>query len=394
MKSDFDLFIEKIKTTEDDFCNMRSNYHLNNGKDSEVSFKKHQITSVVMKHTTHHNLMEHLIKWNPQIKIIGLIRDPSKTIESQMKAKHEKLVDWLNGEDKNMGIRENYFGFNKWRETHDEFVRLKEQYKDNVYLVRYEDLVKDPLEEIRKLFLFCNLVLTQETKNFIYLSTSTTNDYDYSVFKNKEQMSITTTNLSAEITQHINNKYPKIAIIIAINDLLSVNGTTQNGIKGELGYVEQFLMLYYSINDNWFFNYKIYIAHSRDFSGRTLTRLSALNVSFIKIDTPNLLVRPESYLVNIDCDYRLVLDADMIALSNPSFNFNYDAQGMYGDFDYETLPSKLFSVLKITKPNANNYQKYATIKTMPYLWSIKHTNLVRDFYKTEFSYTKKYLPDF
>ena len=394
---DFDNFINNIKETDDSFCNMKTNFHTNNGINKILDFDKTNIKTIVMKHVTHHYLIEKMIEWNPNIKIIGLIRNPTQIIESQMNACHENLKDWLNGEDKNNDLKENYFGFNKLMELNNYFIYLKEKYEKNVYLIRYEDLLKNTLEEIRKLFIFCNIKLENSTIEHINISTSIHDKYDYSIFRNKELLINKKNNLNQEIQDYINNKYPRIAIIICINEINKFRGTTSNRIKGSLSYVNQFLMLYYSIKENWFFNYKIYLIHSRDFSKKTYEILNNLDIVLKKINTDNLLIRPESYLLDIECDYRLVLDADMIALKNPTFNFDYEAQAQYGDFNYESLPNNIFDVLKINKPNESNFKIYEKINIPNHkrkLWSKTNFNLIEEYYKNELNYEKKYYPIF
>jgi len=391
---DFNNFIKDIKETKDDFCCMKTSLHTNNGKNDVLTFDKKDNKHLVMKHTTHHYLIEKMIEWNKDIKIIGLIRNPENVIESQMKAKHENLQDWLNGTDKNT-VNENYFGFNKWLELNNYFITLKEIYPNNVYLINYEDLLKNTKVKIEKLFDFCGFKLEKSTIHFINESMSKNDDYDYSVFRNKENLIDKKCQLDEKILKHIYLKYPKIAIVICINEISKFAGTTSNGIKDSLSYVNQFLMLYYSIKENWFFNYKIYLIHSRDFLDETYKNLNSLDIVLKKINTENLLIRPESYLLDINCDYRLVLDSDMIALKNPIFNFKYDAQAQYGDFNYESLPKELFNVLKIKQPKETVFIQHEKIKSNTKgIWSTTNCNLVKEYYKNELNYEKKYYPIF
>jgi hypothetical protein len=202
---DFDNFINNIDQTDDSFCNMKTNLHTNNGINKILDFNKTIAKNIVMKHVTHHYLIEKMIEWNPNIKIIGLIRNPVQVIESQMNAKHENLKDWLNGEDKNNDLKENYFGFNKWLEINNYFIYLKEKYEHNVYLIRYEDLLKNSLEEIEKLFIFCNIKIEKSTINHINISTSKHDEYDYSVFRNRNLLINKKSNLNQEIQDYIEN---------------------------------------------------------------------------------------------------------------------------------------------------------------------------------------------
>jgi hypothetical protein len=203
-QTEFDLFINNIKETNDEFCCMKTNLHTNNGINKVLTFEKKEKKNVVMKHTTHHYLIEKCIDFHKDIKIIGLIRNPENVIESQMNAKHEHLKDWLNGTDKNTA-KECYFGFNKWLELNNYFIKLKEQYPDNVYLITYEDILKNPLKEIEKLFNFCNIELEKSTIDFIQKSTTTHDEYDYSVFKDKQMIIDRKCSLNNYILNYIKN---------------------------------------------------------------------------------------------------------------------------------------------------------------------------------------------
>lgn len=205
-QNDFKQFIKDIKETEDDYCCMKTSYHTNNGENDILTFDKIDNEHVVMKHTTHHYLIEKMIEFNKDIKIIGLIRNPEFVIESQMKAKHENLKDWLNGTDKNSNLEENYFGFNKWLELNNYFITLKEKYPNNVYLIKYEDLLKNTKVEIEKLFHFCSFQLEKSTIDFINESMSKNDDYDYSVFRNKENLIDKKCQLNEEIKEYIKDK--------------------------------------------------------------------------------------------------------------------------------------------------------------------------------------------
>lgn len=135
------------------------------------------------------------------------------------------------------------------------------------------------------------------------------------------------------------NKKPLISIIIAFNDLKSFHGGSKNGIKEKIDYFNQFLMLYESVNENWGrnnFNYNFYVVHSIPFSDDRLKILESLNLNIVLVnyDKHKTKIRPMCYKIPIECDYRLVLDTDMIALKEPNFNFKYDALALYGGNKY------------------------------------------------------------
>ena len=207
-KEEFYQFINDIYKTDNNFCCMNSKIHTNNKKIDVINFKKDRIKYLLMKNVHHHNLMETFIKLHPTIKIIGLIREPCSVIYSQMNAKHEKLKDWLNGTDKNKEQEENFFGYIKWLEVKEIFYRIKEKYPNNIIIVKYEDLVKDTIDEVTKICNFCNVDLHDNMEKSIGLMKSQHEDYDYSVFKNKDTLTKWKGKLDNEIVEYIySSKY-------------------------------------------------------------------------------------------------------------------------------------------------------------------------------------------
>ena len=205
-ETEFKNFIDNILKTDDEFCCMKSNLHTNYKKTNIIRFEKKNIKTIFMKNVHHHNLIEIFIKFYPSIKIIGLIREPCSVIYSQMNAKKEKLKDWLNGIDKNQNKEENFFGFNKWLEVKEIFNKIKERYPENIIIVKYEDLVKNTIIEIKKICEFCNLEFHKNMKESIELMNSKNEEYDYSVFKKEDTIHKWKGKLDDKIVMYINQK--------------------------------------------------------------------------------------------------------------------------------------------------------------------------------------------
>lgn len=131
------------------------------------------------------------------------------------------------------------------------------------------------------------------------------------------------------------NELTKIAVILPFNDLEVFQGGSRQGVKSRISYFEQFLILYESIMENWkkeVFDYQIIVLHSVPFSLEKQKTLDCLDICVMKAnyDGHPLKIRPMAYMVDVDCDFRLVLDVDMIALKEPEFDFSYDVQAVYG----------------------------------------------------------------
>lgn len=128
---------------------------------------------------------------------------------------------------------------------------------------------------------------------------------------------------------------PHIAIIYTFNDIAEFPGGQRAGIKSFIDYFEQFLISYESIKDNWkgeTFTYEFHIIHSIKFSDKKYKLLEDLgvNVHFIKNAFGNTMMRSNAFLIDLDCDFRLAMDNDLIGVSEPDFNFNMDIQGGFG----------------------------------------------------------------
>lgn len=196
---DFSNFINEMKLTDDDFCNLKSHLHESN---NIFDLKKEKIKHILMKNVHHHHLIEKMIELYPSIKIIGLTRNPESVICSQMNSS-EKLKDWLNGEDKNENKKENFFGFNKWLEIEEIFRNVKDKYKDNVILIKYEEVVENPVEEIKKICAFCNIEYHNNMEYAINLMKSKHSDNNYSVFKTEDTINKYSSKLEPKIYNYI-----------------------------------------------------------------------------------------------------------------------------------------------------------------------------------------------
>lgn len=150
---------------------------------------------------------------------------------------------------------------------------------------------------------------------------------------------------------------PLIAIIITVNDILNFHGGSRSGIKKEISYFDQFLILYYSIKKHWCsedFRYQIYLVHSIEFTEEKKMILDSIDVHTTLVNYPKhkTKIRPMAYYLNIDCDYRLVLDVDMLAMGKPKFDFSCDFQAMYGGNKYNMEQWKeICNLLECDFPN-------------------------------------------
>ena len=76
-----------------------------------------------------------------------------------------------------------FFGFNKWLEVKEIFYAIKEKFPNNIIIVNYEELVKNPNSKVKEICEFCNIDFHDNISKSIKLMNSKNEDYDYSVFK-------------------------------------------------------------------------------------------------------------------------------------------------------------------------------------------------------------------
>lgn len=186
---DINSFFEHLKNSNDSFINQKEEEE----KGIIPTFKKNDfIDTVVYKEVRYHYIIENLLKKDKEIKIIGLIRNPFAVINSWLLAPKEfraelgwnELEEWNFANKKNLKGREEYNGFQKWKEITILFDQLEKQYPNNFKVVLYDDLVSDVNTTVKELFRFCELELTEQTEAFLKPKIKR-NDVDrYSVFKN------------------------------------------------------------------------------------------------------------------------------------------------------------------------------------------------------------------
>jgi hypothetical protein len=151
---------------------------------------------------------------------------------------------------------------------------------------------------------------------------------------------------------------PNIAIIYNFNDnVVNFRGGSSGGVKSKISYFEQFLISYESINKNWNltkFTYDFYVVHTNDFNKKNKSIIDSINVKTIKVQNPigETGLRCMTFMVDIDCDFRLILDNDTIALQSPNFDFTKDILVSYGGGIYtKELYVKFCNFIGVKLPN-------------------------------------------
>jgi hypothetical protein len=180
-------FFDEILCTEDAFALMATEIQKN-----YPAFQKAVTpTHIVFKETRYLHIIENVLTQCSEIKIIGIVRNPLAVLASWMLAPKEFSPEWdIHSEwreapSKNQNRAEEFFGFDKWKETAEAFLRFQSQFPQQFLLIRYDELNKAPLDITKKIFDFCELEVSDQVQKFLVDSKSRHDPDPYSVFRAK-----------------------------------------------------------------------------------------------------------------------------------------------------------------------------------------------------------------
>jgi hypothetical protein len=193
-KKDIDKFFTLLSETNDKF--VCQNEQRETGSLPKVE-KFDLATHTVYKETRYHHILENLLRKDKNIKLILLVRDPVEVINSWINAPSEFDPNWtletqlFNGELKNLGRKENFFGLNAWAETTRLFEKLSKRYHERVFLINYSMLQSNLEQTVKYIYKFCDLSLTDTTYIFLKESSEKKVSDTYSVFRGGKKSQIT-----------------------------------------------------------------------------------------------------------------------------------------------------------------------------------------------------------
>jgi hypothetical protein len=187
-------FFQLLSGTSDPFCDQtiaRSSGEL------PVFDKATNPELVAYKEVRYHNILPNLARHDASMKFIFIIRDPFEVLASWFHAPREFRRDlgwsfqheWRYAPKKNLNGPENFFGFEKWKESALLFLELKSQYPNRVKIVNYADLNKNLIFETQKNFQFIELPVEQQTLDFLEASTVDSSKTEYGVYRAKNRAS-------------------------------------------------------------------------------------------------------------------------------------------------------------------------------------------------------------
>jgi hypothetical protein len=188
-REEYEAFLHELYESEDPFLLQTDK------RESGVlpNFSKNDSLQVlVMKKARYHYLHIRFLSYFPDLKLLAIVRNPCAVLASWMSNPKEFPVgsdpwsEWRFGACKNQCKEENFFGFYKWRESTNIFIDLQAMFPDRVRVVRYEDLVENPIDISESLFHFVGLPFGDQTKRFLDESINRHSESPYAVYKNKD----------------------------------------------------------------------------------------------------------------------------------------------------------------------------------------------------------------
>ena len=181
---------ELYKVNDDDFISGK--WPPSNNDPARVNtaiYKNEQPRVMVLKEVRYHHLIEKFICAVPDLKIVGIVRNPCAVINSWLQSPKEfhgewdVMAEWEHAPAKNQGRIEEYFGYAKWKELTLVFLGFIQKYPENFFLVQYEELVLEPVKLIEQVFAFGGLNMEAQVVDFIQASQNHHVDDAYAVYK-------------------------------------------------------------------------------------------------------------------------------------------------------------------------------------------------------------------
>lgn len=189
---DIDRFFKEIGKSTDDFILQKKGKE--EGKIPDF-VKTDPAIAVVYKEVRYHHILENLLTQDEEVKVVGLVRNPLSVLSSWLSAPREFRADlgwkiaeeWRTAPSKNAGRREEFNGFEKWKETTSLFENLEKKFSDRFYLLRYDDMIEDTETTVRAVFDFCELSVPRQTLDFITKTRQKTVPDTYSVYNSRRK---------------------------------------------------------------------------------------------------------------------------------------------------------------------------------------------------------------
>ena len=186
-REDIQDFFQTLLEIDDPFCN-RSPERI---AGELPTFSKSRPTHIAYKEVRYHQIMPNLLRKDKSLKFVAIIRNPLDVLSSWIRAPREFRADlgwrveeeWRYALKKNLNNPENFFGYEKWKESSLLFFELMKLFPERVKILNYSNLRNQTSLETQSLFEFLNLPIENQTLDFIKESKSKSAITEYGVYR-------------------------------------------------------------------------------------------------------------------------------------------------------------------------------------------------------------------
>ncbi len=188
-RSEINSYFQDILSSDDEFLHQTGKKSL--ASNYPVFNKNIKPTHIIYKEVRYHHILKNMLRQDDKVQVIGLVRNPMAALNSWINSPREFRIDlgwdplseWRSAPSKNQGRKEEYYGYDKWKEVALLFLQLQEDFPDNFLLVKYNELLKDPIESTQKLFSFVGLDMTSATEEFLVESRKKNDNETYGIYR-------------------------------------------------------------------------------------------------------------------------------------------------------------------------------------------------------------------
>ncbi|HSC74746.1 MAG TPA: sulfotransferase domain-containing protein [Pseudomonadales bacterium] len=186
---DIENFFSAIAITADDFLDQK----IQRDRGDLPVFNKSAPTHIIYKEVRYHHILANLLQQDPALKLIAMIRNPLAVMASWIAAPREFRHDlgwsineeWRAAPSKNLGRPEEFYGYEKWKESAHIFLALAQQYPQQTLLLDYDNLLANTRQVSEEICAFAELEFTPQMQQFLQSSREQSNTDTYSVYRSK-----------------------------------------------------------------------------------------------------------------------------------------------------------------------------------------------------------------
>jgi len=163
---------------------------------------------LAIKANRHHGLLARMLELPLDLRLVLVVRDPRTTIASwvnnptEFPADADIAAEWRSGSCRK-GAPGEYWGFDDWLAVTRQYVDLASTHPEQVRVVRYEDLLHEPVQGAAELLGWCGLAMHPQTEAFLTATSTEHDDRPRSVFKAPDQLAARPVRLDPAIQQEI-----------------------------------------------------------------------------------------------------------------------------------------------------------------------------------------------